>query len=93
MYLYQDKHKRVKKDKKKRVKERKHSSKKDRDDSGSSSSSSGSDSESSSSSDDSNVRRSIITGKKIKMHRESTAEDKLLEMERAAKRHFMNSQY
>jgi hypothetical protein len=35
----------------------------------------------------------VITGKKIKMHRELTTEDKLLEIERAAKRHYMNSQY
>jgi hypothetical protein len=35
----------------------------------------------------------VITGKKIKMYREQTAEDQMLEIERAAKRHYMNSQY
>lgn len=89
----QDKHKRSKKDKKDKDKKRKDkkSSRKESSDS-SSSSSSDSDSESSSS-DDGNVRRSIITGKKIKMHRETSTEDRLLEIERAAKRHYMNSQY
>lgn len=65
------------------------------------SSTSSSSSSSSSDSDESNdshhggekSRRSIITGKKIKMHREVTMEDKLLDIERAAKRHYMNSQY
>lgn len=87
----QDKHRRSKKDKKDKKKSGKKSDKKDSSDS-SSSSSSDSDSDSSSS-DDGNVRRSIITGKKIKMHRETSTEDRLLEIERAAKRHYMNSQY
>jgi hypothetical protein len=42
---------------------------------------------------DDDVPRSIITGKKIKMHRDVTMQDRLDEIERAAKRHFMNTQY
>ena len=62
--------------------------------SSSSSSDSGSDSDSDSDSgSDAGVLRSIITGKKIKMSREQTLDDQLLELERAAKRHCMNSQY
>jgi hypothetical protein len=51
---------------------------------------------STSSSDDDDgedVRRSVITGKKIKMKIEQSLDDKMLELERAAKRHVMNSQY
>lgn len=55
--------------------------------------SSSDESNSGSSSDDENVQRSVITGKKIRMSRDLTVEDKLLEIERAAKRHYMNSQY
>jgi hypothetical protein len=43
--------------------------------------------------DDDNVPRSIITGKKILMHREMTEEDKRLEQLRIARRQFMNSQF
>lgn len=51
------------------------------------------DSTSSSSDSDDDTPRSIITGKKIKMNRNLSIEDKLLEIERAAKRHYMNTQY
>lgn len=97
------KHKKEKKYKKhkKEKKERKHKKdKKERKDkkkkrsaspsSSSSSSSSDSDSDCESSSDD-DVPRNCITGKKIKMYRKQTAQDKANEIERAALRHFMNA--
>jgi len=43
--------------------------------------------------DDPNVRRSVITGKRIKMKREITAEDRAYEASRAALRYYMNAQY
>jgi hypothetical protein len=85
------KHSKAKKSKKKRT-----SSKSETETSSdaSSTSSSSSDGESSNDGEDGEeVRRSVITGKRIKMFRESTTEDKMLEIERAAKRHYMNSQY
>lgn len=35
----------------------------------------------------------MLVGKKIKMSRENTIEDQLREADRAAKRHYMNSQF
>lgn len=61
--------------------------------SSSSSESSNSDRDDSSGDEDDDAPRSIITGKKIKMNREMTYEDRLQEIDRAAKRHFMNTQY
>mmetsp|Transcript_15900 Transcript_15900/g.23240 ORF Transcript_15900/g.23240 Transcript_15900/m.23240 type:complete len:127 (-) Transcript_15900:436-816(-) len=52
-----------------------------------------SNSSSSSGSESDDAPRSIITGKKIKMNREWSTADQLLEIERAAKRHYMNSQF
>lgn len=50
-------------------------------------------SDSSSELGDRDAPRSIITGKRIKLDRGLTLEDRLGEIERAAKRHAMNSQY
>ena len=85
MSIQEKKNKKEKKSKKER--KTKHSSKRDERSSSSSSDSSSSDS------DDSNVRRSVITGKRIKMQRDMSTQDRMLEIEREAKRHFMNSQY
>ena len=69
-------------------------SKKRKSSSSSSSDSSNSDHNDESSDDgDDDAPRSVITGKKIKMSREMTYEDRLQEIDRAAKRHFMNTQY
>src|SRR5690554_3986643 len=43
--------------------------------------------------DDPSVRRSAITGKRIKLKRDQTAEDRAYEASRAVLRHYMNSQY
>eukprot|EP01035_Chromulina_nebulosa_P019462 gene19462-25344_t len=72
-----------KKDKDKKKHKRKRSKDSDDDDSDNTNSDS--------SSDNSQTIRSSITGKKIKLHRKETLEDKLMEIERAAKRHFMNN--
>ena len=79
------KHKRHKKNKKK--------SDSDEDDSNSNSSNNNSNEDDDDDDEDDNAPRSIITGKKIKMKRDLTYEDRMQEIDRAAKRHFMNTQY
>ena len=85
--------KKSKKDKKKNKKHKKESKSKSHKRERESVNDSQSESSSDSDNADDNVRRSIITGKRIKMDRELTIEDRVQEIERAAKRHYMNTQY
>jgi hypothetical protein len=93
LICYDNKYKKVNKYKKEKHKKSKKSKSSNKSPDSSSTSSSSSDDSSASGSDDSGVKRSVITGKKIKMQRDVTLQDRLQEIERAAKRHYMNSQY